>query len=444
MAEPLALLDDLLTRAKRAGADDADAMYFEAISVGVNWRLGKLEDLERSETRDLGLRVFIGQAQATVSSSEIDSGALDRLVERAVGMAKVAPPDRFASLADPALIERAPRDLDLCEQGEPEPQELLDRAARAEAAALAVEGVTNSEGAGASWGANRVALATTGGFAGEYRNSLHGVSVSVLAGSGTGMERDYDHASARFIADLEDAEAIGRRAGEKAVRRLHPRKAKTARVPVVFDPRVAGSIVGHLLGSINGAAVARGTSFLKEKMGQAIFAPGITIIDDPYRPRGLRSRPFDGEGVRGTTRKIIDDGHLTTWLMDTSAARQLGLASTGHAARGTSGPPTPSAANVHLEPGTLSPAELMADIAEGFYVTELIGSGVNGITGDYSRGAAGFWIEKGEIAYAVSEITIAGNLKDMFRNMVPANDLVFRYGTNAPTVRIDGMTIAGT
>jgi len=444
MAEPLALLDDLLTRARRAGADDADAMYFEAISVGVNWRLGKLEDLERSETRDLGLRVFIGQAQATVSSSEIDSSALDRLVERAVGMAKVAPPDRFASLADPALIERAPRDLDLCEQGEPEPQELLDRAARAEAAALAVEGVTNSEGAGASWGANRVALATTGGFAGEYRNSLHGVSVSVLAGSGTGMERDYDHASARFIADLEDAEAIGRRAGEKAVRRLHPRKAKTARVPVVFDPRVAGSIVGHLLGSINGAAVARGTSFLKEKMGQAIFAPGITIVDDPYRPRGLRSRPFDGEGVHGTTRKIIDDGHLTTWLMDTSAARQLGLASTGHAARGTSGPPTPSAANVHLEPGTLSPAELMADIAEGFYVTELIGSGVNGITGDYSRGAAGFWIEKGELAYAVSEITIAGNLKDMFLKMVPANDLVFRYGTNAPTVRIDGMTIAGT
>lgn len=444
MAEPLALLEDLLARARRAGADAADALYFEATSLGVNWRLGKLEDLERSETRDLGLRVFVGQAQANVSSSETDSAALDRLVERAVGMARVAPPDRFASLADPALLETTTRDLDLCDPDEPEPQALFDRAARAEAAALAVDGVTNSEGAGASWGANRVALATTGGFAGEYRNSLHGVSVSVLAGSGTGMERDYNHASARFITDLPEAELIGRRAAEKAVRRLNPRKVKTARVPVVFDPRISSSLVGHLLGSINGAAIARGTSFLKDKMGQAIFAPGITIVDDPFRPRGLRSRPFDGEGVRGEVRKLIDDGRLTTWLLDTSAARQLGLASTGHAARGTSGPPTPSAANVHLEPGSLSPAQLMADIGSGFYVTELIGSGINGLTGDYSRGAAGFWIENGQIAYPVSEITIAGNLKDMFQNLTPANDLVFRYGTNAPTIRVEGMTVAGT
>ncbi len=443
MAEPLALLDDLLTRARRAGADAADALYFEAISLGASWRLGKLEELERSETRDIGLRVFVGQSQATVSSSEIDSSALDRLVERALGMARVAPPDRFAGLADPSLLERHPRDLDLAEAGEPDPQVLFDRAAAAEAAALAVPGVTNSEGAGASWGANRIGLATSGGFAGQYSNSMSSVSVSVLAGTGTGMERDYDHAAARFSADLEDAATIGRRAGEKAVRRLGPRKAKTARVPVVFDPRISSSLVGHLLGAINGAAIARGTSFLKNRMGEQIFGAGITIVDDPFRKRGLRSRPFDGEGVAGATRKLIDGGRLTTWLLDSASARQLGLTSTGHASRGTSGPPSPSAANVHLEPGSLGPAELMADIESGFYVTELIGSGVNGITGDYSRGAAGFWIEKGEIAYPVSEITIAGNLKDMFLNLTPANDLVFRYGTNAPTLRVEGMTIAG-
>lgn len=444
MAEPLDLLDDLLGRARRAGADAADALYFEAISLGASWRLGKLEELERSETRDLGLRVFVGGSQAIVSSSEIDSLALDRLVERAVGMAKVAPPDRFAGLADPALLETAPPDLEMFDPDEPDPQVLFDRAAKAEVAALAVAGVTNSEGASASWGANRVGMATSGGFAGEYRNSMHSVSVSVLAGTGTGMERDYDYAATRFAADLDDPEALGRRAGEKVVRRLNPRKVKTARVPVIFDPRIASSLIGHLLGAINGAAITRGTSFLKDRMGEQIFAPGIEIIDDPSRRRGLRSRPFDGEGVRVSRHKLIDDGRLTTWLLDSASARQLGLVTTGHAARGTSGPPSPSASNVHMTPGTLTPAELMADIDSGFYVTELIGSGVNGITGDYSRGAAGYWIEKGEIAYPVSELTIAGNLKDMFPRLTPANDLTFRYGTNAPTLRVEGLTVAGT
>lgn len=443
MAEPLELLDDLLGRARRAGADAADALYFEAVSLGVSWRLGRLEELERSETRDLGLRVFVGKSQASVSSSEIDSGALDRLVERAIGMARVAPPDPYASLADPALLETAPPALDLYDPTEPDPQVLFDRAAAAEAAALAVEGVSNSESAGASWGANRVGLATSGGFAGEYRNSMHGVSVSVLAGSGTGMERDYDHAAARYGADLADPALIGRRAGEQTVRRLNPRKVKTVKAPVIFDPRLSSSLLGHLLGAINGAAIARGTSFLKDRLGEMVFAPGITIVDDPYRLRGHRSRPFDGEGVRGATRKLIDAGRLTTWLMDTASARQLGLATTGHASRGTSGPPGPAASNIHMEPGPLSPAELIAETGTGFYVTELIGSGVNGITGDYSRGAAGFWIENGEIAYPVSEITIAGNLKDMFQNLTPASDLEFRFGANAPTVRIDGLTIAG-
>lgn len=444
MAEPLDLLDDILARARRAGADAADALYFEAVSLGASWRLGKLEELERSETRDLGLRVFVGQSQAIVSSSEIDSAGLDRLVERAVGMARVAPPDRFAGLADPALLEAAPPELDLYDPVEPDPQVLFDRAAAAEAAALAVPGVSNSEGASSSWGANRVGLATSGGFRGEYRNSMHSVSVSVLAGEGTGMERDYDYAATRFAEDLADAETIGRLAGEKTVRRLNPRKMKTSRVPVVFDPRIASSLIGHLLGAINGAAIARGTSFLKDRMGEAIFAPGIDIVDDPLRRRGLRSRPFDGEGVKVQPMKLIDDGRLTTWLLDSAAARQLGLASTGHASRGTSGPPSPSASNVHMKAGSLSPAELIADIDSGFYITELIGSGVNGITGDYSRGAAGYWIEKGEIVYPVSELTIAGNLKDMFPKLTPANDLTFRYGTNAPTLRVEGMTVAGT
>ena len=272
---------------------------------------------------------------------------------------------------------------------------------------------------------------------------MHGVSVSVLAGSGTGMERDYDHAAARYGTDLADPALIGRRAGEQTVRRLNPRKVKTVKAPVIFDPRLSSSLLGHLLGAINGAAIARGTSFLKDRLGEMVFAPGITIVDDPYRLRGHRSRPFDGEGVRGAKRKLIDAGRLTTWLMDTASARQLGLATTGHASRGTSGPPGPAASNIHMEPGRLSPAELIAETGTGFYVTELIGSGVNGITGDYSRGAAGFWIENGEIAYPVSEITIAGNLKDMFQNLTPASDLEFRFGANAPTLRIDGLTIAG-
>ncbi|MCF4164151.1 metallopeptidase TldD-related protein [Zavarzinia compransoris] len=444
MAEPLELLDDLLGRARRAGADAADALYFEAVSLGVSWRLGRLEDLERSETRDLGLRVFVGSSPAIVSSSEIDSGALDRMVERAIGMARVAPPDPYAGLADSALLETAPPDLDLLDPVEPDPQILFDRAAAAEAAAMAVEGVTNSEGAGASWGTNRVALATTGGFAGEYTSSMHGFSVSVLAGSGTAMERDYDYCANRHAEDLEDAATVGKRAGEKTVRRLNPRKMGTAQVPVVFDPRVSASMLGHLVGAINGAAIARGTSFLKDFLGKPVFGPGITIVDDPFRRRGHRSRPFDGEGVRCTTRKLIDQGMLTTWLMDSAAARQLGLASTGSAARGTSGPPGAAAANLHMEPGTVSPKDLIGDIERGFYVTEMIGSGVNGITGDYSRGAAGFWIEKGEIVFPVSEMTIAGNLKDMFRNMTPADDLVFRFGANAPTLRVDGMTVAGS
>ncbi|PKQ03008.1 MAG: modulator protein, partial [Alphaproteobacteria bacterium HGW-Alphaproteobacteria-11] len=321
-------------------------------------------------------------------------------------------------------------------------------AAEAEEAALAVAGVTNSSGAGAGWGRSGVALVTReasgGGFAGSYAGTSCSISCSVLAGEGTAMERDYDYMTARHGQDLEGASAIGRRAGEKAVKRLHPRKVRSQSVPVVYDPRVSGGLVGHFAGAISGTSIARGTSFLKNDMGHAVFAKEISIVDDPHMKRGLRSKPFDGEGVRNGRMLLVEDGRLTTWLLDSATARQLGLATTGHAARGTGGPPAPAPSNLYMEAGCLKLKELIADIKQGLYVTELIGMGINGVTGDYSRGASGFWIENGEIVYPVSEITIAGNLKDMFLNMTPADDLEFRHATNAPTIRVEGMTVAGT
>jgi PmbA protein len=320
---------------------------------------------------------------------------------------------------------------------------LIDRAARAEATARAVGGVTNSNGAEASWSYSRVALAASNGFAGGYAGSGHGVSVSVIAGTGDGMEGEYDYSSAVYGADLDDPDEVGQRAGERAIRRVGARKMPTAKVPVVYDPRVASGLVGHLAGAISGPSIARKTSFLKEKLGQRIFPAAVDIIDDPHRPRGHRSKPFDGEGIANQRRALIEDGVLTTWLLDLRSARQLGLKTTGHASRGTSGPPGPSTTNLYMAAGTVSQKDLIADIESGLYITSLMGQGVNGVTGDYSRGASGFWIEKGEITFPVNEITVAGNLIEMFRNLTPADDLVFRGGTNAPTVRIDGMTVAG-
>jgi PmbA protein len=442
-AQPLEILEDLLKRAKAKGADAADCLIVRDVSLNVAQRLGKREKLERSEAQDLGLRVFIGKRQAIVSTSDLEPKTLDELAERAVAMARVVPEDEFCGLADPALLVKAPVALDLEDKKEPSETQLTDMIARAEDAARAVPGVTNSEGAEAGWGRVQIALAASNGFRGGYATSRWGISVSVLAGEGTGMERDYDFSSAVFGESLSDPVALGKSAGERAVRRLNPRKASTAKIPIVYDPRVANGLVGHFVGAINGASIARGTSFLKDKMGQQIFARGIRIVDDPHRPRGLRSKPFDGEGVANKKRALIEDGVLTTWLLDCRSARQLGLTTTGHASRGTSSPPSPSAANLYLEPGKVTPADLMSDIKQGFYVTELIGMGINGVTGDYSRGAAGYWIENGKLTYPVSEVTVAGNLKDMFRNITPANDLLFRYGTDSPTVRIDGMTLAG-
>lgn len=439
----LNLLDDLIAKARAAGADAADAVLFDSASVSLSQRLGNPEKLERSESGDLGLRVFVGKRQAIVSSTDRSPQALAELVERAVAMARVVPEDPFTGLADPDQLARSLPALDILDPEEPAVELLIERARRAEEAALAVAGVTNSEGADAGWSRSTIAIAASNGFAGSYGVSRQSLSASVLAGTGTGMERDYDYDSKVYGADLRDAADIGREAGERAVRRLNPRRMKSGRFPVVFDPRVSRGLLGHLTGAISGPSIARGTSFLKDKMGERIFAESVTIVDDPHVKRGLRSRPFDAEGVEVSRRTLIEEGRLTTWLLDLRSARQLGLTTTGHAARGTSGPPGPAPANVYMAAGKRSPADILAEIEDGFYVTDLMGMGVNGVTGDYSRGAGGFWIEKGQITFPVNEMTIAGNLKEMFLNMEPAADLELRFGMDAPTVRIDGMVIAG-
>jgi len=442
-ADNLQRLSDLIAAARHAGASAADALLAEGVSMTLGWRLGQLENLERAEGVDVGLRVLFGKRQAMASSSDTSAAGMRELVERAVAMARAAPEDPFCGLAEPADLARDFPDLDLADAHDPGVDDLKARARAAEDAARAVEGVTNSEGAQASFARSTVALVASNGFAATRGETHHGVAASVLAGSGTAMETDYDYASAVYAADLARPEAIGRSAGERAVRRLNPRKMDTAKMPVVFEPRVAGSLVRHLASAVNGASVARGTTFLKDKMGVRIFPETVAIVDDPLRKRGLNSRPFDGEGLPARPLRLVEKGVLKSWVLDLRSARQLNLKSTGHAARGVSSAPSPATSNLYLEPGALAPEALLAGIKDGFYVTTLIGMGVNGVTGDYSRGAAGFRIENGALAHPVSEVTIAGNLKDMFLNLTAANDLAFRYGTDAPTVRIEGLTVAG-
>jgi PmbA protein len=436
------LAERLVAAAHRAGADAADALAVRSVSLAVEVREGAVEESERSEGDDVGLRVFVGRRQAVVSSNDIKAD-VSQLAERAVAMARAAPEDPYSGLADPAQLARDIPDLDLLDPDLPAVALLEERAKRAERAGLAVAGVTKSGGASASAGIGGMVLVTSGGFRGAYLNSGQSVSMTAIAGNGTAMERDYDYSSALHGADLETPEKVGRSAGERTVERLNPRKVETKRVPVVFDRRVAGSLVSHLAGAINGSAVARKTSFLKDKLGERLFAPGISVIDDPRRKRGLRSRPFDAEGVATRRLAVVEAGVLKSWFLDSATARELELATTGHAQRGVSSTPSPGASNLHLSAGAVTPEALMADIAEGFYVTDLIGMGVNQVTGDYSRGASGFWIENGRRSYPVSEVTIAGNLLEMFRTLSPANDLEFRFGTNAPTLRVEGLTVGG-
>jgi PmbA protein len=437
------LAQRLVEAARRAGADAADAVAVRGVSQGVEVRDGRVEESERSESDDVGLRVLVGRRQAVVSTNDISTGGVARLAERAVAMARVAPDDRYVGLADPSLLAHEFPDLDMLDPVTPSVAELERRAVEAEAAGLAVKGVTKSGGASASAGIGGMVLVTSTGFHGSYLRSSHGISMTAIVGDGTAMERDYDYTAAQHASDLASPASVGRKAGERAVARFGPRKVETCKVPVVYDPRVSNSLVGHLVGAANGASIARKTSFLKDRLGQQLFNRSIRIIDDPLRVRGLRSQPFDAEGVAVKKLAIIDEGVLTSWLLDSATARELGLVTTGHAHRGVSSSPSPGSYNLHLEAGEPTPAELISDIAQGFYVTDLIGSGVNGVTGDYSRGASGFWIENGEITYAVSEVTIAGHLIEMFKSLTPANDLEFRYGVNAPTLRIEGLTVGG-
>ena len=447
MSETLTLADtltELIASAKAAGAEAADAIVVDGASVSITYRLGKLEQLERSAGGDIGLRVLIGKRQAIVSSADRSREALKDLVERAVAMARIVPEDPYCGLASVDQIAKSLPTLDICDPKEISAETLIAKAAACEEAARAVKGVSNSDGASAGWGRSQVAIAASNGFMRSYESSGSSLSVSVLAGSDQGMETDYDYTSAVYFADLKSPEDIGRTAGDRAVRKLNARKMPSCKVPIIFDPRVARGLVSHFLGSINGASVARGTTFLKNAMDTDVFAPGIHIIEDPHRQRGLRSKPCDAEGLANQKRSLIDNGRLTSWILDLRSARQLNLAPTGHAARSTGSPPSPSSTNVYLAAGSETPAALMADITEGFYVTDLVGQGVNTVTGDYSRGAVGFWIEKGQTAFPVSEVTIAGHLAQMFKALHPANDLELLYGVDAPTVRIDGMTVAGT
>ncbi len=434
MSDLQAQAQELLRAAKAAGADVAEVGMSVGTSISVQRRLGKIEETERAEAREIGLRVFVGKCSATVSTSSIDPTSFTRLAEQAVAMARVVPEDIYAEIPEaPAPMDVTQLDLD--DPAEPSMEVLIARAAAAEDAALAVPGITNSEGASSSWSRSTSLHATSRGFMGMYPRSYHGVSATAIAGSGTAMQRDYDSSAAGHGADLEDPASLGRSAAERALARLNPVRPKTAKLPILFHPRVAGSFLGHLSSAINGAAIARGTSFLKDSLGKQIFAAGIDIIDDPLRVRGRRSRPFDREGQPGQRRAFIENGVLTSWILDTRSANQLGLKTTGHAG----GNPAIST----FAAGASSPTELMADITEGLFVTEMIGMGVNGITGDYSRGAAGFMIRNGVLAEPVAEFTIAGNLREMFLHLTPANDLVFKRGTDAPTLRIEGDDAGG-
>jgi PmbA protein len=446
MLDPAAARDkaaSLVDLAIRSGADAADAVYVGERSQGVSVRLGKLEDVHRSEGEEIGLRVFRGRRNASVASSDLSDDSLAALVDRVLAMASEAPEDQYAGLAPEELLFRDdPADLDLDDGGDPDPSALRERALAAENAARSVRGVTNSNGGSASASASTLAVATSHGFSGATRATGYSSSAGVVAGEGASMQRDFAWHSARHLADLEQAEEIGSRAANRAVARLNPVRVKAGVMPVLFDPRVATTLLGHFVAAVSGSAIARKSSFLLDALETQVFAANVTIHDDPLRKRGLRSRPFDGEGLPVRPMDIVKEGILKTWLAESSSARQLGIAPTGHAVRGVAGSPGAGPSNLHISAGARSREQMIAEISHGILVTELIGQGVNGVTGDYSRGAAGFLIANGEIGPAVAEITIASNLKQMFATLVPASDLRFRRGVDSPTLLVPEMTVA--
>ncbi|HEY2751992.1 TldD/PmbA family protein [Phenylobacterium sp.] len=438
------LLNDVVAQALAEGADAAEAVGAERRALSITVRLGELEEVEREESRDLGLRVFVGRRQASVSGSDISPEARAKLVARCIAMARLAPEDPYAGLADPERLARGPLpDLDLYDAAEPTPEALEAKARAAEDAARAVPKVTNSDGASASWSTNQWRMVTSAGFSGLHRASGFSLGAAAIAGDEAGMETGYEGRSVRWQSDLPEADAIGAEAGRRAAARLGARKIASTTAPVIFENRLAASLLSPLIGAISGPSIARGTSFLKDKLGQMVFAKGVAITDEPHRRRGLGSSPFDDEGVANGALSLIDDGLLTTWLLNTSSARQLELTTTGHASRGLAGPPGVSTSNLTLQPGTRSQGELMKDAGAGLLVTSMFGPSLNGNTGDWSVGCSGFWFDEGEIAYPVNEITVAGNLIDIYARLVPGSDLQIRGSSNAPSLLVDAIAIAG-
>ena len=441
------LTQHMLDAAKAAGADQADAVASQGASISIDVRNGSLEHTERSEGVDIGLRVFVGQRSAIVSGSDVRPATIATMAERAVAMAKEAPEDPYSRLAHGAelSLEHAQLDLEMADASpEPTAAALEEDARRAEATAMAVQGVTQMDAAGAGYSSSNVFLATSNGFSGGVAYTGRSTSAVAIAGTGTGMERDYDADTRIFQSDLRSPEEIGTQAGQRAVERLHPQKPKTGSYPIIFDERISSSLIGHLLAATNGAMIARGSSWAKDLLGEQILPAGLSLIEDPHRARVNGSRAFDGEGLATSKRTIVDNGVLTGWTLDLASAQKLGLQSTGNATRGVSSAPSPSSWNVALTQGQKTKQDLIRDMGRGLLITSMIGSTINPNTGDYSRGASGFWIENGEIAYPVSELTVAGNLRDMLRRIIPANDARTHLSRVVPSLLIEGMTLAGS
>ena len=435
--------ENIIDLTLKAGASDCDVILAKSYGKSISCRFQKIEDLDESNEKTIGIRALVDQRQAFVSSSDIDTDNVDKLVSKCVEMAKLAPIDDTAVLGDSSMFEDEAADLDLFEKDEVSTEALIEAIKECEDAALSVEGITNSEGAGASSAKSELYLATSNGFHGGYQSSTNSISCSVLAGTGQNMERDYEYAVKRYFTDLPSADEIGLIAAKKTLKRLNPKKISSRKLPVVFDKRISNDLLSYLASSISGISVARGTSFLKDYLGKQIFNKDVTIIDDPLIKRGLGSKPFDGEGIKVEKREIVTNGKLSTWILNTSTAKKLGMKTTGNASRTVGSPPGVSTSNFFMTNGLKSYEEIISSINYGFYATELIGMGVNSVTGDYSMGASGMLIENGEITHAVSEVTIASNLIEMYQNLTAANDLEFRYRTNAPTILIESMTLAG-
>jgi len=436
----------LILAAKGAGADAADALVVQGQSVSIGVRAGELEQAERAEGIDLGLRVLIGQRQAIVSFSDANPDLFDGMAERAVAMAREAPVDPYIGLADPDQLAKN-RDAAALEMFDPaaapSPAELQDDALRCEAAALAVNGISQVSASGAGYGAQTLHLEMSNGFSGGYQRSSRSTSCVAITGSGTDMERDYAGESRIFQADLPSPEEIGQLAGERTIARAGARKPKTGAYPVVFDERVSGALIGHLLTAVNGASVARGSSWLRDKLGQQVLPCGMSIVEDPHRARIAGSKPFDGEGLATARRMIVEDGVLQGWTLDLASARKLGMTSTANASRGTGSAPAPSIGNIELSAGGKTRDELLVEMGTGLLITSMIGSSINPTTGDYSRGASGFWVEGGEIKFPVNECTVAGNLHEMLAGIVVANDGQPHLSRVVPSILVQGLILAG-